>query len=646
MFKKRQLIAMGAVSAIVAIATAIGPAPASATAPAVPHIAGTSTIPVYSYERAIRESVWVESTTDADGDGLQDRIAVDIIRPREAAEAGLRVPVIMEASPYYQCCGRGNESELKTYAADGTIVKVPLYYDNYFVPRGYAFAAVDLAGTSRSTGCEDVGGEAEVSGAIAAIDWLNGRARGYGLDGAPVTAGWTNGTVGMIGKSWDGTIANAVAAAGVRGLATIVPISAISSWYDYMRFNGVKRLQDYPAFLHNFVNGRPAEACAGALERMRSESAEETGDYNRFWQERDYRTASAARVRASVFIAHGLNDINVKTRHFAQWWDDLARRNVPRKIWLYQPGHEDPFDVRRAEWVDVLHRWFDRWLYGLHNGIDHEPKASVETSPGVWANERDWPAVGSHNVPVYLGAGDGTAGTLGDRPAPEGVTQSYQDGSVREADLVSSPSTPKAGRLAFLSGALTAPLRISGSPSVELRIRVDRPTATLSARIVDYGTATRIDPFASEGVRNLTTQSCWGESTVDDDACYLDTFEVTRTSDQFVLARGWLDAAHHRTLRALTPLQPGHWYRVTIPLDATDAVLPAGHVLGLVLGQSDPQFTVANDQDAIVEIDLAASRINLPAAGRVELGSPTAAPTVSTTDSEHHGPVVIIEVPN
>ena len=43
----------------------------------------------------------------------------------------------------------------------------------------------------------------------------------------------------MIGGSWDGTIANAVAATGVEGLETIVPIAAISSWYDYTRGNGI-----------------------------------------------------------------------------------------------------------------------------------------------------------------------------------------------------------------------------------------------------------------------------------------------------------------------------------------------------------------------------------------------------------------------
>ena len=130
---------------------------------------------MYDYAGAIRESVWVTTRLDNDGDGVRDKVVVDLVRPREAA-AG-KVPVIMDASPYYQCCGRGNESELKEYAADGTVTKFPLFYDNYFVPRGYAFAAVDFAGTSRSTGCGDVGGREEIEGVKAVIDWLNGRAR-------------------------------------------------------------------------------------------------------------------------------------------------------------------------------------------------------------------------------------------------------------------------------------------------------------------------------------------------------------------------------------------------------------------------------------------------------------------------------------
>lgn len=624
----RRSLAMFVGAALVAV----GLVPGAAQAAGPPHIAGDTTVPAYSYADAIRESVWVRTPVDSDADGQPDLVAADIVRPREAAAAGQRVPVIMEASPYYRCCGRGNEGERKTYAADGTIDKMPLFYDNYFVPRGYAFVAVDLSGTSRSTGCEDVGGKAEVASAKAVIDWLNGRAPGFTADGTPVRATWSTGRVGMIGKSWDGTVANGVAATGVPGLATIVPISAISNWYGYMRFNGVLRAYDYPAFLHQFVNGRqPDEVCAGTLARLRADSAEETGDYNDFWRERDY-LPDVRRVRASVFVAHGVNDLNVPTTQFAQWWSALAARGVPRKIWLYQPGHEDPFDVRRAHWVRTLHRWFDFWLYGLRNGIMGEPRATLETAPGGWTDQPDWPAPGAHRVPVALGAGDGATGTLGGRRAPHGTVFSYTDESLPEADQVADPSTPRPGRLAFLSGPLSDPLRISGTPSLRLRVRVDRPTTELTARLVDYGTATRVDHFTSEGVRTLATESCWGESSTVDDACYLDAEEIVVTTDHEVLTRGWLDAAHHRSLRFTAPLLPDRWYTMTIPMAAYDVTVPAGHVLGLVLGQSDPDYTVAEDTDATVAVDLAASTLLLPVAGRLRLPAVTRPPAVTTQE--------------
>ncbi|MBM7494635.1 X-Pro dipeptidyl-peptidase [Micromonospora luteifusca] len=601
--------------------------------PVPPHVVGDHTVPAYSYADAIRESVWVQTRADSDGDGVRDRVAVDLVRPREAAAAGVRVPVIMDASPYYLCCGRGNESELKTYDAAGVIAKAPLFYDNYFVPRGYAFLAVDLAGTARSTGCEDVGGPAEVGSATAVIDWLNGRARAFTADGRPVSAAWSTGQVGMIGKSWDGSVANGVAATGVPGLATIVPISAISSWYDYMRYQGVLRSTDYPGFLHSYVNGRDDDACADTLARLRADSAEETGDHNRFWAQRDYRP-SADRVRASVFVAHGLNDLNVTTNQFAGWWQELADEGVPRKLWLYQAGHEDPFDVRRAEWVAALHRWFDYWLQGLRNGVMDEPRVDLETAAGVWTTQRDWPAPGTRDVRIALGGGDGVTGTLGGRGARPGQERAYVDESLTEAELVAEPSTATAGRLVFLSGALTTALRISGSPSVRLRIRVDRPTTELTARLVDYGTAERVQYGSSEGVRTLDTESCWGASTDADDACYRDTEEITEVSDHAVLTRGWLDAAHHRSLRLRTPLLPDRWYTVTVPLNAYDAVLPAGHVLGLMLGQSDPEFTETNDRDATVRVDLGRSELILPIAGRAGLPVIDDAPPVRTAPAD------------
>ena len=96
------------------------------------------TQPVFGYDDAIRERVWVESNFDSDFNGVNDRIAIDIMRPR-ATEQGLKVPVVMDASPYYTTLGRGNEGELKQDTdGDGILDRWPLFYDNYFVPRGYA----------------------------------------------------------------------------------------------------------------------------------------------------------------------------------------------------------------------------------------------------------------------------------------------------------------------------------------------------------------------------------------------------------------------------------------------------------------------------------------------------------------------------
>jgi hypothetical protein len=89
------------------------------------------------------------------------------------------------------------------------------------------------------------------------------------------------------------------------------------------------------------------------------------------------------------------------------------------------------------------------------------------------------------------------------------------------------------------------------------RVRVDRPATQLSARLVDYGTATRVDYGLGEGVRTLTTSSCYGESTSYDDVCYRDVAERRVTSDNAILTRSWRDAAHHVSLRLVTPLKPG-----------------------------------------------------------------------------------------
>ena len=154
------------------------------------------TQPVFSYKKAIRQTVYVQSSVDQDRDGDLDLLATDIIRPR-ATRRGLDVPVIYEMSPYYQTLGRGNESETKE-EEDGDFVpeRFPLFYDNYFVPRGYAVVNQDMRGTRNSEGCMVLGGRLEALDARATIRWLNGKGKAFDADGDPVRARWSTGRVG------------------------------------------------------------------------------------------------------------------------------------------------------------------------------------------------------------------------------------------------------------------------------------------------------------------------------------------------------------------------------------------------------------------------------------------------------------------
>ncbi|MFC5822432.1 hypothetical protein [Nonomuraea insulae] len=84
-----------------AIPLTVAGAPAAfATAEPEIKVSGGLTQPTFSYKDAIREHVRVRSSVDSDGDGEKDLVRVDIIRPKESG-SGLKVPVIMQESPYY-----------------------------------------------------------------------------------------------------------------------------------------------------------------------------------------------------------------------------------------------------------------------------------------------------------------------------------------------------------------------------------------------------------------------------------------------------------------------------------------------------------------------------------------------------------------
>jgi X-Pro dipeptidyl-peptidase len=597
-------------------------APATAATPAI-KIENNATQPVFSRADAIKQTVYVEvAGTDSDSDGLPDRVAVDILRPKET-DAGLKVPVIMEASPYY---AGGNDVQNHVVDVDEYGNPLPTlrsladklaaepfdgYYDNYFLPRGYAIALVENIGSGRATGCPTTGDRNETAGPKAAIDWLNGRARGFTPDGQPISATWSTGNVGMIGVSYNGTLPNAVATTGVEGLKTIVPISAISSWYDYYRANGgVLAAGGYQGedadVLAKYVLTRAdgQQVCAPVMDYLTAAQDRLTGDYSRFWNARNYLN-DVNKVKASVFVVHGLNDWNVKTKQFAQWWYALAKRHVPRKIWLHQGTHMNPFNLRTVEWLRQLHGWFDYWLYGIDSGIMREPQADVEIAPGEWGTHRSWPLPATRPVDLHLGSGS-RLGLLPQRSTRE----SFVDQKTRTAEeLVESAPGPDANRLAYLTQELPSAVRMSGTPTISLRAaRESGASPYLTALLVDYGTDTRAD-----GTLVLTGETlCYGEGIPGDTGCTALRRLGTTTTPYKIVSRGWLDIRNRHDPARTEQLKPGREYAFTWDFQPKDYLFKQGHKIGLIITSTDRDYTLRYPEGSRFTVDPGHSTVTLP----------------------------------
>jgi X-Pro dipeptidyl-peptidase len=613
---------LGAATAALALLLSAGPAAAQdRTPPPWLNVQDGVTQPVFSFANAIEQTVFVESEVDSDGDGQRDRVRIRISRPAETATQGIKVPVVFEHSPYrgdlgslpnhdvdldalpqeslakarVARAGRAGRAAARTARARlRQRADLPTQLDNYYVPRGYAVVLGESLGTFNSDGCPDVGGSVETLGAKAVIDWLNGRARGWdAATGEPVTADWTTGAVGMVGTSYNGTLPNMVATTGVEGLETIIPVSAISSWYDYYRANGLvvaphsetqgvgdnEFLGEDMDVLAAFIGGsRMPTRCPGVLPFLERAQDRTTGDYSPFWQARDY----LGRVRgidASVFVVHGLNDWNVKTKAFAEWWYRLAAAHVPRKIWLHNGGHGGPGGVGAAPYKRTENRWFDFWLFGVSNGIMDEPRATIQREDGTYQDEADWPAPGARHARLYLSATSATApGDLSTKSAHGSRDQSFVDRG-RELDtddvLITNPDAANPNRLVYRSEELGRDVRISGTPRVTLQMSVDnRNDANLTAVLVDYGQAAPV-----------------------------------------MVTRGWLDPQNRVSISRSTPIKQGREYRFRWDLQPDDYIFKAGHRIGLVVVSTDHDYTIRPLPGTRLTLDPDGSAVTLPVVG-------------------------------
>jgi X-Pro dipeptidyl-peptidase len=539
----------------------------------------------------IRQELWVESDIDSDFDGTLDRIHVDVTRVQETETIGLKVPVVFEVSPYY-----GGDVPVVNWSVDHEIgqppttrpVATPTFFDtspiisnshvSTWVPRGFAVVHAEGTGTGLSEGCPTTGDPFETLGPKAVVDWLNGRARGYTspTSSDQIFADWTTGKVGMIGTSYNGTLPIGVATTGVEGLEAIVPISAISSWYDYYRANGAVRapggFQGEDAdVLAEYTYTRPdQQICRPVIADLAANQDRVTGDYTPFWVARNYMN-DIENVRAASLVAHGNNDWNVMTKHAAVYYEALRERGVPHMLYWHQGGHGGSPPLVRTN------RWFSRYLWGHENGVENDPRAWVVREGQSSQNPTpytEWPDPDASRVTLSFNGNGLETGQLTLKEGKRASQTIVDDATISPATLMNAASSPN--RLLFKTPALLRPIRISGTPTIQLTMAFSKPKANLTAHLISY-------PAAG------------GNGTV--------------------ISRGWIDPENQHDPAVTEPIATGRSYKYTFDFQPKDSVLAAGRRLGVMIISSDRDYTVRPAPGTRLTMELRESQVRLPIVG-------------------------------
>jgi X-Pro dipeptidyl-peptidase len=549
--------------------------------------------PVFSTNPSmwIRHELWVESEIDSDYDGKLDRIHIDVARVQETETIGLKVPVVFEVSPYY-----GGSVDVVNWNVDHEIgqppttrpVTEPVFFDTSpiisnshtgnWVPRGFAVVHAEGTGTGLSDGCPTTGDPFETLGPKAVIDWLNGRARGFAspTSNEEVFATWTTGKVGMIGTSYNGTLPIGVATTGVEGLEAIVPISAISSWYDYYRANGMVRapggFQGEDAdVLAEYTYTRPdQDICRPVLADIAANQDRVTGDYIPFWDARNYMN-DIENVHAASLVAHGNNDWNVMTKHAAVYYEALKQRGVPHQLYWHQGGHGGSPPLIRTN------RWFSRYLWGVDNGVENDPKAWVVREGQSSQNPTpysEWPDPDAARVTLSFSGNGLQTGDLTLREGRKASQTLVDNATISPAALMNAASSPN--RLVFKTPPLLMPIRISGTPTITLTMAFSKPKANLTAHLISYP----------------------GD-----------------TGNGTVISRGWIDP-ENRTSPAFTEsITTGTSYKLTFDFQPKDSVIAAGRRLGIMILSSDRDYTIRPAPGTELTMNLRESKLRLPIVG-------------------------------
>ena len=409
---------------------------------------------------------FVEYTLPIEEGGAAPNGLISLAVWRPNVPEDVQVPVIAEFGPYFQ----EPSVETPTIEVPGSWLGTMMV--EQLLPHGYAFAQVSVTGTGRSNHCMDLMGTAEQLGNDAAVRWLGEQ-------------NWSNGNVGLIGKSYDGSTPWQAAMFGSEHdyLKTIVPISGLIGVKELMWRNGSAEArapimhngvygsygfdgdeEDYQNICPDYLIGPGTGMSAYIL------GSEQFGDY---WAERYFLDRVLENYKGSVYLIQGMHDWNVDPHMavptmnmlidagieakglFGQWDHDYPDRPIQlndRSDMGGRGGEAFP-EMIRYDWMQDLFEWFEYYLQD--RGEQPGQYIEIQDNQGEWRLENRYPP---SDTTEWIGSLGGELSNIGGSMT---ILPDASNGPVWETE------------------PLTETIRIAGVP----RLHVDVTTATVGGQL-------------------------------------------------------------------------------------------------------------------------------------------------------------------
>lgn len=495
------------------------------------------------------------------------RLAATLYVP-EGAKPGEKFPALLDYLPY-----RKDDS---TAAGD--------YPKNaYFARRGYVGARVDIRGFGSSEGSptDREYSEQEQTDGEQVIHWL-------------ATQPWSNGKVGMYGISWGGFNALQMAMRNPPELKAIIAVDATEELFhdDIHYIDGLMHVDEFelnmdmapgmtgaPDYtLDEKVLGPRFEAAPWSLEYMRHQRD------GSFWRS---PVRPLSQIKVPCFVIGGLVD---------GYRDSIPRMleqvKAPLRALIGPWNHSFPNNADfgpRIEWREDAVRWWDYWLKGRDTGVLEDPKLvifvrhwfppdpNLETVPGEWRVEDEWPPRELKPSTLYLQPNHALAPSVPEQVAHRlkyvpsvGVEAGFWWG-----ELLSDQRPVDAFSLVYDSAPLPEDLAIMGRPHALLQTSADAPLADWFARLSDVAPDGRVTQITGAG----------------------------------------LSGAQRESMSDPKPLEPGRMYPLDVEMHLTTWIFPKGHRIRLSVSNALWPMVLSTPYNMTTALQLGGkdgSRLTLP----------------------------------